>query len=178
MKYFIGYLISGAAAEWHINTTKQISEEFNTWKMYEKIPPHVTIFYPEGVEDISLIRKYIKDWTQKNKVLGSFHIAEFDRFDNKVVFAKVDANELALNAVEDLRNGLKNMTGIIEDFPTWHPHATLANKLSPEEINRIWEYVSKLNKPDFTLPFNNVTIFRYSEDQKWVVDESFGLSQF
>ncbi|MBX4189379.1 2'-5' RNA ligase family protein [Candidatus Parcubacteria bacterium] len=178
MKYFIGHLISGKAAEWHTNTAKKISEKFNTWKIYEKIPPHITIFYPEGVEDINAIRNYIQDWTRKNKALGSFRLSEFDRFDDRVVFAKVEADESAIKAIEDLRKGLQDMTGITEDFPNWHPHATLAYKLSPEEINKIWEYTNELDKPNFTLLLNNITIFRYAEDQKWVVDESFLLPQF
>ncbi len=176
MKYFIGYLISGEVGEWHIGTAKKISDEFNTWKIYEKLPPHITIFYPEGVEDISGIRDFIKNWVQKSKASGNFYISDFDRFDDRVVFAKIDADKSVVNAVEDLREDLKNMTGITEDFPNWHPHATLAYKLSPEEINKIWAYTDKLDKPNFVLPFNNITIFRYEGDKKWVVDESFVLS--
>ncbi len=178
MKYFIGYLISDKAAEWHSNTAKKISEEFNTWKVYEKIPPHITIFYPEGVEDISAIRNYIQKWTEKHKISGSFRMSEFDHFDDRVVFAKVEADESTIKLVEDLRKGLKDMTGIAEDFPTWHPHATLAYKLSPKEIHKIWEYTNQFDKPNFTLPLDNITIFRYEGDLKWVVDESFALTQY
>ncbi len=178
MKYFIGYLIQSEAAEWHISIAKKISDQFNTWKIYEKLPPHITIFYPEGVEDMSAIKSYIRDWIQKNKISGTFHISGFDHFDDRVVFAKIDADESTLKAIDGLREDLKKMTGVTEDFPNWHPHATLANKLSPDEINQIWAYTNKLDKPHFALPFNNITIFRYEGDQKWVVDESFALSQF
>ncbi len=177
MKYFVGYLIQGEVAEWHTNITKKISEKFNTWKVYEKIPPHITIFYPEGVEDISPIRNHIKDWTQKNKAPGNFYLSGLGHFRDRVVFAKVDSDESAIKAIEDLRKDLKNMTGITEDYPHWHPHVTLANKLTRQEINKIWEYVNQLDRPNFALPFNNITIFRYVGDQKWVVDESFALSQ-
>lgn len=177
MKYFIGYLLQGEVAEWHINTTKKIADKFNTWKIYEKLPSHVTIFYPEGVEDITGIRNYIKDWIVKNKVSGNFYISGFDHFDDKVVFAKIGADESVIKTVENLREGIRNISGITnESFPIWHPHCTLANKLKPEEINSIWEYVSELDKPNFTIPFNNITIFKFVGDQKWVVDEYFELA--
>ncbi len=179
MKYFIGYLISGEAAEWHISTTKKVSDKFGTWKLYEKLPPHITIFYPEGVEDITEIINYIRDWVEKNKVSGNFYISGFDRFDDKVVFAKINVDESVSRVIENLRAGIRNISSIPnESFPDWHPHATLANKLTPEDIDRIWEYTSQLDKPNFILPFNNITIFKFVGDQKWVVDESFELSRF
>lgn len=179
MKYFIGYLIKGEAAEWQVNTAKKISEEFNTWKIYEKIPPHITVFYLEGVEDISGIRSYIKEWVKKNKIPGNFCISGFDHFDDRVIFAKIDADEFVKKSIENLRADFKNLVNIKnESFPNWHPHSTLANQLNSDEINRIWKFVNKLEKPNFTIPFNNVTIFRYEDDQKWVVDELFELSQF
>lgn len=178
MKYFIGYLISGDAAKWHVGITKEISDTFNTWKIYENIPPHITMFYPEGVEDITHIRNYIKDWTEKNKVSGNFHISGFDHFDDTVVFAKIDADESVRESIENLREGIRNITNIQhESFPQWHPHSTLAYKLSSEEINRIWEYAKKLEKPHFVLAFNNITIFKYTDEQKWIVDKTFELLQ-
>jgi 2'-5' RNA ligase len=176
MKYFIGYLLPREASEWHKKTAKKISNEFNTWKIYEKIPPHITIFYPEGVEDITDIRSLIKDWVEKSRIVGNFFMSGFDHFDDRVVFAKIDADESVIQSVEYLRTSIRKIAGIKDEpFPDWHPHSTLANKLSPEEIRAIWEYTSKLDKPDFVMPFNNVTIFKYEGDQRWVVDESFEL---
>lgn len=54
-----------------------------------------------------------------------------------------------------------------EEFPDWHPHATLANKLTAQEINKIWDYALTLEKPNFSLQFDNVTIFRYGAEQNW-----------
>ncbi len=179
MKYFIGYLISGEAAEWHISITKKISDKFNTWKLHEKLPPHITIFYLEGVEDITEIRNYIKDWVEKNKVSGNFYMSDFDHFDDRVVFAKINVDESVVQTIKNLGEGIIRVSSVLdESFIDWHPHTTLANRLTPEEINNIWEYVNQLDKLNFTLPFNNITIFKFIEDQKWVVDESFELSQF
>jgi 2'-5' RNA ligase len=176
MRYFIGFLIKGPAREWHTSTTKSISEKFNTWKIYEKLPPHITLFYPEGVEDITDIKVFIKNWIYNKKISGNFKMSGYDRFDDKVVFAKIHADEVVFNTVEDLRNGIRSISGIKnESFPNWHPHSTLAYKLEPEEINKIWEHTSILPKPNFVLPFDNVTVFRYTGDKKWVIDESFDV---
>ncbi len=179
MKYFIGFLLKGEVSDWHIKTAKEISDKFNTWKIYEKIPPHITIFYPEGVEDITKIKNYIKEWTQKNKVSGNFYISGFDRFEDRVVFAKMEADKSVTKSIENLREGIRNIETIKdESFPDWHPHSTLANKLSSEDINKIWEYTDRLEKPNFIVPFDNITIFKYGGDQKWFVDECFELSRF
>ncbi len=177
MKYFIGFLLQGEAAEWHINTAKKIADKFNTWKIYDKLPPHVTIFYPKGVENITDIRNYIADWVKNNKSPGNLYMSGFDRFDERVVFAKIDVDESVNKVIEDLRANIKTVCGAVaEEFPTWHPHATLANKLTPIEIENIWSYTNSLDKPNFTIPFDSVSIFRFVGDKKWVVEESFKLT--
>ncbi len=176
MKYFIGYLIEGEAAKWHIGVAKNISEKFNTWKIHEKLPPHITVFYLSEVEEIEAVKDFLKIWIHDKKVPGNFIIRDFDHFDDRVVFAKVEPDLSVRNMAEDLIKKIKEIPGMTqEDFPIWHPHATLANKLSPEEINTVWEYVQTLERPNFILPFNNVTIFRFEGDMKWGVEESFKL---
>jgi 2'-5' RNA ligase len=177
MKYFVGYLISGEAAEWHINLAKSISEKFGTWKIYEKLPPHVTIFYLSELEDLTPVRELLQNWTKEKTTPGNLVISDFDRFDDRVVFAKVEPDNEARDMAEELIRKLKEIPGMTqEDFPVWHPHATLAYKLTPPEINQIWEYVQTIPKPNFSIPFDNVTIFRFEGDMKWVAEESFNLS--
>lgn len=173
MRYFIGYLIQDEAATWHFNLVKNISEKFNTWKLHEKIPPHITIFPPFETEDIDEIKKLLRDWTTNKTPQGNFTLSGFDHFDDNVVFAKIDTDESIRASIEELKKEIKKFPGMPEDnHPIWHPHATLMNKLSPEEIRNIWNYVSDLEKPNFPLPFDNITIFRFDADRKWVVDES------
>jgi len=172
MDYFIGYLIQGEVADWHIDVAKKISEKFKIWKLHEKLPPHITIFYPFSTGDIRSIKNILKNWVQKRKVTGNFTISDFDHFDDNVVFAKVEIDDVVRKEVDHLRKTLKDIPEMpSDDFPIWHPHATLANRISPEEINKIWNYVQTLPKPSFLLPFDNVTIFRFEGDRKWVVEE-------
>lgn len=175
MKYFIGYLIEGEAATWHINVVKNISEKFSTWKLHEKLPPHITIFYPFDAEDIKPVVNLLGNWTQNKKVPGNFSLSGFGHFDDKVVFAKAETDQSVKDIVKELQGILKELPKMPEEaFPIWHPHATLANLLSPQEINEIWDYVLTLEKPNFILPFDNVIIFsRFESDGKWVAEESF-----
>jgi 2'-5' RNA ligase len=176
MKYFVGYLIEGEAAEWHRNLTKEISEKFGLWKIHEKIPPHVTIYRPFEREDVEPIKKLLNSWSVGQDIKGNLNISGFDRFDDRVVFAKVEVDEQTRKIGENLRSKIKEIPGMpLEDFPIWNPHATLMNWIEPEDIEKVWEYVNTLEKPNFIISFNNVTLFRSDGDKKWVVDEVFSL---
>lgn len=173
---FIGYLIQKEAAEWHINLTKDISNKFNTWKIYEKIPPHITIFQPFDSEDTSSIKSLLRDWSKDVTISGSFKLSGFDRFDDRVIFAKVDADKVAKEAVEKLREEIKKIPNMPEeDFPVWHPHATLINRLPPQEIEKVWSYIKGFEKPNFILPFDNITLFKFEGDRRWGIEESFKI---
>ncbi len=172
MKYFIGYLIPEPASTWHINLAKDIADKFNIWKIYERVPPHVTIYYLSELENIETVKYFIKAWIKDKKISGNFTIKDFGHFEDRVVFAKTESDDPIRSMIEELIKNIKLIPNMIkEDYPVWHPHATLAHKISPEEVKAIWEYVSNLEKPNFILPFDNITIFRF-EDEKWVIEES------
>lgn len=172
MKYFIGYAISGEAKDYLYNLTKEISEKYDTWPLHEKIPPHLTIYRPFDSEDLELVRSVLKE--MKGKVDGHFLLSNFNRFEDKVVFVDVEVDDVTKDAVLNLRKELQHLPNMqIEDFPDWHPHATIANHLPAEIILQIWEYVSGLERPNYSLRFDNVCIFRSEGGKKWVIEESF-----
>ncbi|KKS84901.1 MAG: hypothetical protein UV60_C0013G0018 [Parcubacteria group bacterium GW2011_GWA2_43_11] len=178
MKYFIGHLIEGEAANWHESIARDISDKFDTWKLHEKIPPHITIFYPFSKEDISSLVNFLQNWVAKRNVPGEFSILDFGHFEDRVVFAKIDVPHPIKNIVVQLQDELQKFPDMPhEEFPNWHPHATLANRLSSQEIDQIWTYVQTLKKPNFSLPFNNVTLFRFEGDMKWVVERTFRFKE-
>lgn len=176
MKYFIGHLIEGEAVLWHNTITKDIAEKFNIWKMYEKGPPHITIFYPFETEDIGPVANTIKQWLINKNIVGNFSITDFGYFDNSAVFATVRIDPAVKNLLDELKNLLTKIPGMPEDrFPLWQPHATLAYKISPEQIKEIWAYTHTLKKPNFINSFSNITIFRFENEKQWVVDKYFKL---
>lgn len=177
MNYFIGYFMKGEVAEWHKSLTKHIYEKFNTWKIYEKLPPHVTIFYPFTTDTLQPIKELLQEWAQRNPGLGNLGIRDFGRFDDKVVFAKIEASSIAHQAIANLRALLLQIPEMPKpEFPTWNPHATMMNRVTPEDIQNIWDYIQTLPKPNFSIPFDNVTIFRYEGERKWITDTSFKIA--
>lgn len=176
MKYFIGYLIQGEAAQWYVKFTKNISDRFDTWKIYEKIPPHITIFQPFDIDNIESILNLLNTWSKSQEIRGNIVISGFDRFDDRIIFAKVASNSSISIAVRNLKKQLQAIPKMPEeDYPRWHPHVTLADRLDSEKIVAIWKYISILEVPNFILPFNNIALFSYSGDKVWQVDKLFTL---
>jgi len=175
MRYFIGYLIKGQAAEWHINLSDDIAERFNIWKITQKNPPHITIYYPFETENVDCVKDLLKNWLRKNDFAGNVILSGFDRFDDRVVFACVKIDDAVEKKIAELRKDLEAVVPskdtILPDQTTWHPHATLAYKIPSEKIQEIWNYVKTLEVPKFQMSFDNVTIFKWDEN-RWVIEES------
>jgi len=169
--YFIGYLIEGEAADWHYRTAKEISDKFNTWKIHEKLPPHITIYAPFEAEELDKIRNILREWTEQ-PMAGNFILSGFEHFDDRVVVADIKTDEPVIESVNQLQKELSAFLSPPE-FPEWNPHATLAVRLEPEKINKIWQYVQTLPKPNFTLPFNNITLFKYAGERVWNIEQIF-----
>jgi len=173
MRFFIGYLIQGEAAQWQKQTEKQISHTFGTWDMHEKIPPHITLFRPFDVEEkeVGTLDSLLREWVAVHPTSGNFTMSSFGRFSDRAVFTDISTDTKALHAVLDLRTRIGSLIKAKEDFPDWQAHATLAYLLTPTEIAAIWDYVQRLTPPDFTLPFDNVTLFRPGKTQGWEVEK-------
>ncbi len=177
MKYFIGFLIRGEAAEWHNKIAKEISDKFGTGKIYERVPPHITIYPPLDLEDIHPVIYLLDTWSKSYAQNTNFVISDFGRFDDKVIFAKIEADKIIKEAVRDLRERLGAVLGMPkENYKEFIPHATLAKDLNAKTAAAIWEYISKLEKPSFIIPFNNVTLFSYDDKNKaWEVNKLLDL---
>jgi 2'-5' RNA ligase len=174
MKYFVGYLIRGQAAKWHTALSDDIANKFNIWRISDKNPPHITIYYPFEIEDISRVKNFLNGWISDHRMLGSVSISGFDRFEERVVFVKVRINDDTEKEIQKLQKALCEIAPLRDtraDQLGWHPHATLAYKIPEEKINEIWRYVKTLDTPKFVIPFDNISIFKWEVD-KWTIEES------
>ncbi len=177
MKYFIGYLIEGQAAQWHSRVAREIFEKFNNYKIHEKIPPHLTIYRPFDTTDVGPLKNLLAMWVNNFSESQTLFMNDFGQFDEKVIFASVSAPTSLIKIITDLQIEIrsKGVNSIGETFPSWHPHATLANYLQSEKFKKIWSHVLTLPKPDFSLPFNNVTLFHSTNEEGWEVKEYFPI---
>lgn len=174
MKYFIGHLIEGKFGTWHAAVTNDIAEKFNTWKIQDVCPSHITLFSEFEIDNIEAVENVIET-VITNAHTGKYSVSEFGRFEERAVFVKVDANKEVVSLVQKLRKNLEEIPSIPKDkHLIWGPHATVAFRLSPDEIAKIWNYVVTLEKPSFITLFNNITLFRL-DTTKWVVEKTFQI---
>ena len=168
MQYFLGLHITGDAGAYLHELTKSISEHFGTWALHERVPPHITLFRPFDADDAQLqsVIETVQQWLAAQPMHG-FTISGFDRFDDKVVFADVQADPALVSRVEHLQRRLERLPQMPDERPHWHPHASIARLLPPEQIERIWEYVTQLEDFAFTVPLENVTVFHHPEQGRW-----------
>jgi 2'-5' RNA ligase len=174
--YFVGYMLEGEAAAWHSEVAQAISHQFGTWKVHERVAPHLTIFYPFDSEDIQSISTFLEEWSNR-ELLGSMQMRDFGQFEDVAVFAKVEAPPTIDTVVKELQSELLKIAGIPRrGFRDWNPHATLAHRVPKETLKQIWEFVQTLPKPDFTLPFDNLTLFKHEGERAWSIEHIFRLS--
>ncbi len=175
MRYFIGFLIEGEAGTWHEALTRDISERFGTRKLHERVVPHITLYRPFDADDIAPVKTLLQSWTKQEHAPGTITLSGFGHFTDRVVYASVTLEAKAQQNILALRREIMTLLPK-EDFPNWVPHATLADEYeTPEIITEVWEYVQTLPKPEFTVPFNNVTLFRNRAGGGWDVDEIFQI---
>lgn len=175
MRYFIGFLIEGEAGAWHEALTRDISERFDTRKLHKHVAPHVTLYRPFDTDNVEPVKTLLRKWVNQHIQNGEISLSGFGHFTDRVVYASVTLEAKARQNILALRREIMTLLPK-EDFPNWVPHATLVDEYeTPETITAVWEYVQTLPKPEFTVPFNNVTLFRNREGGGWGVDEIFRL---
>lgn len=175
MRYFIGFLIEGETGAWHEALTRDISGRFGTRKLHEHVAPHVTLYRPFDTDSVEPVKTLLREWTSQHIQNGEMSLFGFGHFTDRVVYVSVAPDITAQHNILALREKIMTLLPK-EDFPTWVPHATVADEHeTPKTITAVWEYVQTLPKPEFTMPFNNITLFRNREGGGWDVDEIFRL---
>lgn len=177
MQYFIGYLIRGEAADWHNGLAKEISGKFGTRKIYKRVPLHITLYRPFDTEDVTPIEKLSQRWSESYPAADTLTLSGFGRFDYRVLFVAVNAARSVIDKVAELQQDMSALSHVpFPDYPGgWHPHVTLMNEEDEEKVREAWDYLLTLPMPDITLPFDNVTLFRFHGSGVWKVDSLYAL---
>ncbi|MEK6898508.1 MAG: 2'-5' RNA ligase family protein [Nanoarchaeota archaeon] len=168
-------LIKGYAGKYHNSLVKEISSNFGTNDLSQRIPPHVTIKSPFFTKNINEIEEVIYDFSKKLKK-SSFNLEGFDHFRKNVIFINVIANDYIINIARNLMELLRKIKGITfseyEDKQI-HYHATIAYCESEKIFNAIWSYLSN-KRPEYNVYFNNITILKKVKD-KWKIHKEFDI---
>lgn len=172
-------MLDGAVAAYHDATRNMVSTKFGTERLSEKVLPHITLYRQFSRETPFDIQRVLRVWTSTAIIPGYFSMQDYSHFDNKVVCATIEADEMVMKSVAALREEIKTIPGIPpEDFPIWIPHASVATDLTEEQSVKILEFLNlkTMQKPDFKFPFDAVTLM-VKIDQKWEVVEKFPLNK-
>ncbi len=176
MKYFAGFLIEGEAAEWHSRLASEVARAIGSESLPDHIQPHVTVYYFGELNDTSDIMPILEKWAEQQQA-AAFTLGGYGHFDTHTVFVKAETDDSTKQSIEDLRSKLKAVPNIADDHNTpWHPHASLARKLTLAQSEQALDYLSALPSPEFSLMFDRLILFRF-ENGTYTVDRAFGLSQ-
>ncbi|MBX4200344.1 2'-5' RNA ligase family protein [Candidatus Parcubacteria bacterium] len=177
MKYFTGFLVKGEAAEFQQKISREVREQFMSEMRSPKIPPHITIFRPFTTEDPKPIKEFLKSWTESNPKLSKLTFSDFEHFDDRTIFLHVDMDKKTCDAVIALQREIEKITGVhLNSHSVWNPHVTVATRIMPHEFESIWNRVKEEEKKEFTVPFDNITLFKLKEEtREWIVDEIFPI---
>lgn len=174
-RYFIAYVLSGPAAEYHRTLVQNIGEHFGLPTGPRYFPSHWTIKAPfeATFEEISEVRAILSSLPRTFRA-APFTIQGFGHFGRRIITLDILPSSPMEHAVKKIQESLKTLPwmewGAHE--PIFHFHVTLAKKFPTERFDVIWEYVQKYGTPRFNCIFNEITILRYHNNE-WVLDRAY-----
>lgn len=174
MRYCAGYLIEGEAGEYYKKITADISSRFGIKNLSEYISLHLTLKAPFETTDITLFEKALEEISIKESTVP-FAIHGFERFgpQSRTVFLSVEKNFSLQEKAEKLVQALAAFGNYQKPIPL--PlilHASIARYLTPEESQKVWDYIVSLPVPHFDLQFNNLTLFSF-QNNFWKIEKTF-----
>jgi 2'-5' RNA ligase len=161
MKYFVGYLVEGEAADYYKTLTSDLEQRFSVKDLSEYIPPHLTLKIPFEADSVEDFENYMATVSKGLSTLDLV-VNGFEKFDGKrmTIFLKVTAGN-NIKTIESIVDHLESYGEDTKKLP--RPlalHTSIARFLSPERCEEIWNYLQTLPVPQFNLEFNNLTIFK------------------
>lgn len=171
MKYFVGHLINGEAAEYYREITADLASRFGIKNLAEKLPPHLTLRAPFESDDIVQFERRVRRLAGQEKPMR-FSIDGFGNFGDKTVFLSVKGAGIK-EKLEKIAKTLTDFDGGQKPMPTpLFSHISIARFLKPQEYGKIIEYLSRLPVPNFNLDFDNLTIFIRKEN-RWNIFKTY-----
>ena len=176
MKYVLVYLIKGKAEKYHQRLVKSVGPKFGENYMIENpLPSHVTLKSTFKKRQMKYLEKVLAKFVKEHKA-AEIKIDGFGNFRRFVSFLKIKFSKEAKKIQKELLKTIKDFKGIeIHEFDKKHkPHATIAYGNTSESFNNIWNYLSKLDKPQFNLSLDNITILK-KPGKYWKVHKVYKL---
>jgi 2'-5' RNA ligase len=180
MKYVVVYLIKGEAKKYHENIARNLSKRFGFKCETDHIMPHITLKYfnpPFGTKkDIADVEKAIGELCKTQKK-SSLKLSSFGNFGQNVVFIKVKPSKEMQATFDNLILELKKIKSVVWnqfDGKNMTFHSTLSTQFCQKDFPDIMKYLETVEKPDFNLNFDNVTILQ-KRKTNWKIYKEFKL---
>ncbi|MEK7501397.1 MAG: 2'-5' RNA ligase family protein, partial [Patescibacteria group bacterium] len=175
MRYFIGNLIRGEAAEYYKATCADLASRFGVEDVSAIVAPHITVKAPFERHEIEMIDDVISMVTEAPAI--SLSLSKWNHFGARTIF--LDAIQPPLPLKEYMKSVLSKLRAMgislnSQEFDP-HIHLSLARFLKPDQFNNIWKYLESMPAPQFDITFDNLTIFQKEkiEDKAWKVMKTF-----
>ncbi len=178
MRYFIGNMIRGEAAEYYKATCADLAERFGVENVSAIVAPHITVKAPFERHEIEMIDDVISMVTEAPAI--SLSLSKWNHFGTRTIF--LDAPQPPSSLKEYMKSVLSKLRAMGVNLNSQeldpHIHLSLARFLKPDQFNNIWKYLGLMPAPQFDIIFDNLTIFQKEkiEDKAWKVMKTFPLT--
>jgi 2'-5' RNA ligase len=171
MKYFVGYHIGGEAERYYEDLCADLSRRFGIEDLSRRLPAHCTIKPPFDADDVSGIEAKLASLAgalEPTPVL----MEGFGHFGTRTIFMPILYGPDTRTQVADMLEVLDVPLRTDRPAGDFALHVSLARFLTPPLFSSIWNYVEKLEKPQFGLQFDNMTLFEHN-GRRWNIAESY-----
>ena len=172
MKYVIVHLIRGEAGEFHGGITRELTEKFGTYPLYERVPPHITLkrSFEREEKEIDGIYTLIDDCARVH-TQSDYHLRGFGHFCGETIYIEAVPSREMIVAVTDLQNRVSGLDIALEQFDlNQNFHATVAMASHKAfSFDTVWGFLQSVEAPDFSMKFDNIAVLK-KVDNRWLVD--------
>ena len=177
MRYFIGNLIRGEAAEFSKMTCADLAARFGIADVGVITPPHLKIKTPFNYHNFDQIERLVS--TCATAPAFPITLENWNNFGTRTIYIDLPNQSPELKAM---------LTGILDQFKTahipvapleydLHLHLSIARFLTPETYKAVSEYLATKPVPRFDLNLDNLTIFgKEMTEKNWKVIKTFPLT--
>lgn len=178
MRYFIGNLIRGEAAEYYKTTCADLAARFGIEDVSAIVPPHITVKTAFEKPSVEAIDDLLALNTEAPVIPLSF--SSWNHFTTRTIFLE------GKNIPQELKSYAKDIVSKLASIgipsspqdQELHIRMSLARFLKPEQYENVWKYLQSTPTPSFDINFDNLTIFvkEKREDKAWKVLKTFPLT--
>lgn len=178
MRYFIGNMIRGEAAEYFKATCNDLATRFGIEDVSAIVAPHITVKSPFERSEVAMIDEVLSLVSEAPIIPLS--LSKWSSFGTRTIF--LDAVQPPIQLKDYIKSVLSKFRAMginlnSQEFDP-HIHMSLARFLKPDQFEKVWKYLDSMPAPQFDINFDNLTIFQKEriEDKAWKVLKTFPLT--